>query len=45
MAVLDEAKTEGVSATNVADRMAERRLAGYGRPGRAGAARATVTGG
>ena len=45
MAVLDEAKTEGASPTNVADRMAERRLAGYGRSGRAGAARATVTGG
>jgi valine dehydrogenase (NAD+) len=45
MAVLREAKTAGASTTEVADRMAERRLTGYGRQGRAGTARATVTGG
>jgi glutamate dehydrogenase/leucine dehydrogenase len=45
MAVLHEAKTEGVSPTEVADHVAEARLTGYGRPGRAGTARATVTGG
>jgi valine dehydrogenase (NAD+) len=45
LAVLHEAKTEGVSPAEVADRMAERRLTGYGRPGRARGARATVTGG
>jgi valine dehydrogenase (NAD+) len=45
MAVLHEATTEGVTTIEVADRMAQRRLTGYGRPGSAGAARATVTGG
>jgi len=44
-AVLNEAVAEGKSTTEVADRMAERRLTGYGQPGRARGARATVTGG
>ena len=45
MAVLDGAKSDDVSPAVVADVMAERRLKGYGRRGRADAAPATVTGG
>jgi valine dehydrogenase (NAD+) len=45
MTVLDRARSEHVSPTVVAADMAERRLKGYGQPGPAAAARATVTGG
>jgi glutamate dehydrogenase/leucine dehydrogenase len=45
MAVLTEATAAGASTTEVAEAMARRRLTGYGRPGPAPAARATVTGG
>jgi valine dehydrogenase (NAD+) len=45
MGVLDQARSDEVSPTVVAEDMAERRLRGYGRPRRAAAAPATVTGG
>jgi valine dehydrogenase (NAD+) len=44
-AVLHDATAEGVSPTDVADIMAERRLTGYRRTGPAAAARVPVTGG
>lgn len=43
MKVLQEAKTEGATTTDVADRIAEQRLTGYVRPERTREAGATIT--